>query len=166
MPRRLRQRHMLRLARKDRLDNLIRHRLRIQRLAGKTLKQRRARVALAHEHGAHLGRLVVRDQLGGEAFVEGDGGGFGRGVVDHGGRDEVACQTGDGNDHAVVVLDHVREELMGEVVVGEGVDLEGQVDVFLGAVEDGAAARDAGIVDEDGWVAERGADFGGGRCDG
>lgn len=55
---------------------------------------------------------------------------------------------------------------MGEVVVGKGVDFEGQVDVFLGAVEDGAAARDAGIVDEDGWVAERGADFGGGGCDG
>jgi hypothetical protein len=55
---------------------------------------------------------------------------------------------------------------VGEVVVRESVDFEGQVQVFLGGVEDGLAAGDAGVVDEDGGVAERGADGGGGGGDG
>lgn len=107
----------------------------------------------------------MRDELGGESLVEGDGGGFGRGVVDHARGGQPACETGDGDDHAMVVLDHMWEELLGEVVVGEGVDLEGQVDVLLGAVEDCAAARDTRVVDEDGGVAERGADLSGGGFD-
>jgi hypothetical protein len=59
----------------------------------------------------------------------------------------------------VVVGDHVRKELLREVVVRECVDLEGEVDVFLGAFEDGLAAYNTGIVDQDSGVAERRADL-------
>ena len=58
----------------------------------------------------------------------------------------------------MVAGDHVGEELLREVVVGERVDFEGQVEVFLGGVEDGFAARDAGVVDENCGVAECAAD--------
>jgi hypothetical protein len=40
----------------------------------------------------------------------------------------------------------------------ESVDFEGQVDVFLGGVEDSFAPCDACVVDENCRVAERGAD--------
>lgn len=39
------------------------------------------------------------------------------------------------------------EELLGEVVVGESVHFEGEVEIFFGSVEDGFAACDAGVVD-------------------
>jgi hypothetical protein len=165
-PRRLRQRHMLTLSRKHRLDNLVRHRFGEQELGIEALEERGARVALAHEHGAHFGRFVVRDEFGAETLVEGHGGGLGSCVVDHGGRGDVACQTGDGDDHAVVVGDHVWQELLGEVVVREGVDLEGQVDVELCGFEDRLAAHDTRVVDQHGGVAHGGADLGGGGGDG
>lgn len=52
------------------------------------------------------------------------------------------------------------------MVVGECVDAEGQVEVALGGVEDGFAARDARVVDEDCWAAQGGADLAGGGFDG
>lgn len=48
----------------------------------------------------------------------------------------------------------------------EGVHVEGEADVCFGGVEDGFAAGAAGIVDEDGGVAEGAADGGGGGGDG
>jgi hypothetical protein len=56
--------------------------------------------------------------------------------------------------------------LLSEVVVGEGIDLEGEVEILLGRVEDGLATGDAGVVDEDSWVAEGAADGGSGGGDG
>jgi hypothetical protein len=47
--------------------------------------------------------------------------------------------------------------------VCEGVDLEGEVDILLGAFEDSFAARNAGVVDEHGRIANGGADL---RCSG
>lgn len=55
----------------------------------------------------------------------------------------------------MVVRDHMWEELLGEVVVREGIDLECEVDVLLRGIEDGFAAGDAGIIDQDGRIAER-----------
>lgn len=91
---------------------------------------------------------------------------LGRGVVDHVGGGEVRGEGGDCEDHAVVAADHGREELLGEEVVGEGVYVEGEADVFFGGVEDGFSAGAAGVVDEDGGVAEGAADGGGGGIDG
>lgn len=153
-------------ARQHSLDNLLGDRLGKQRLAVKPLEQRRLGVVLAHEHGAHLGRVVVRDQLGGQALVERDGRGLGRRVVDQRGRGYVARQRSDRHDHPVVGGDHGGQELLREEEVGERVYLEGQVNVLLGGGENGFAARDACVVDQDGWVAERGADGGGGFGDG
>jgi hypothetical protein len=45
--------------------------------------------------------------------------------------------------------------------VGEGVDVKSEADVALGRVEEGAAAGYAGVVDEDGGVANALADLGG-----
>ena len=50
--------------------------------------------------------------------------------------------------------------------MGECVDAEGQVEVALGGVEDGFAACDARVVDEDCGVAQGGADLAGGGFDG
>ena len=48
----------------------------------------------------------------------------------------------------------------------ERVDAEGEVEVALCGVEDGFAARDARVVDEDCGAADGGADLGGGGGDG
>lgn len=76
-------------------------------------------------------------------------------------RDETG-HTGDGDDVAVVFGDHVRDELLGHPVVGEGVYFVGLADVLFGFVEDGAFEGDAGIVDEDGWAGVLRADQVGG----
>lgn len=58
------------------------------------------------------------------------------------------------------------EELLGEVVVREGIDFEGQIEILFGGVEDCFAAGDAGIADENGGVAEGATDLGGRVFDG
>ena len=65
----------------------------------------------------------------------------------------------------MVAVHHVREELLCQVVVGERVDFERQIEILLGSVEDSFAARDARVVDQDGRVAERSADLLGGIFD-
>jgi hypothetical protein len=81
--------------------------------------------------------------------VEGEGRGFGGAVVGHVGDCDIGSVRGDGYDHAVVGGDHGWHEFFGGPVVGEGVDVECEADVFLGGVEDVLAAGDAGVVDED-----------------
>ena len=66
----------------------------------------------------------------------------------------------------MVSLHHARQELLREIVVGERVDLERQVEVFLSGVDNCLAARDTSIVNQDGRVAECAADLRGGICDG
>lgn len=43
--------------------------------------------------------------------------------------------------------------------MGEGIHIEGEADIFLGGIEDRLATGHAGVVDEDGWVADLGSDF-------
>jgi hypothetical protein len=66
----------------------------------------------------------------------------------------------------VVVGDHVREELLRELVVADGIDLEGEAQVVVRGVEDGLAARKASVVHQHGGVADFGLDLGGGFFDG
>lgn len=66
----------------------------------------------------------------------------------------------------MAVGNHARKELLGEVVVAESVDLEGQVDVLFGRLEDGLAACDTCIVDENRGVSQCGADRRSGVGDG
>jgi len=62
----------------------------------------------------------------------------------------------------MVFLNHAGKELLREEIVRNGVDIEGEVNVELGGVEDGLAARAARIVDQNRRVAIHGADGGGG----
>lgn len=149
-----------------RLHNLLGHGLRIQRFAREALEERGACVSLAHEDGAHLGGIVLCEQLERKTLMEGNGGRFGGSIVDHGGRAEVAGQRGDGDDHAVVALNHGGEELLGEEVMREGIHVEGEADVVLAGLEDGFATSTAGIVDKDGGIAEGGTDGGCGGYNG
>lgn len=50
---------------------------------------------------------------------------------------------------AVVLLDHVREELSDSHEVRDRVDLEGLPDLVLGFLEDGPVMAYTGVVDED-----------------
>lgn len=49
----------------------------------------------------------------------------------------------------MVALGHGREELLCQPIVRQGVNLELQTGLGLGATEDGAAAADSSIVDQD-----------------
>ena len=46
----------------------------------------------------------------------------------------------------MVVLNHAGEELLCEVVVAEGVDFEGEIDVFLGGIQYCFPARNASVL--------------------
>jgi hypothetical protein len=58
----------------------------------------------------------------------------------------------------LVLLDHMRQELLDERKVADNVDTEDLADLLVRRLEDGAAESDAGVVDEDGGVALRRAD--------
>jgi hypothetical protein len=60
----------------------------------------------------------------------------------------------------VVAGDEVWEEDLHEEVVRDGVDVEGEADVLLSRLEDGLAAGNTGVQDQDGWVADLGLDLG------
>jgi len=81
--------------------------------------------------------------------VEGERSGFRGTVVGHVGDGYVGGKGGNGYDHSVVGGDHGGDEFLGSPIVGEGIDVECEADVFLGGVEDVLTAGDAGIVDED-----------------
>jgi hypothetical protein len=66
----------------------------------------------------------------------------------------------------VVLLHEGWKEFFHEQVVGDGVDVEGEADVFFGGVENGFAAGNTSVKDDDGWVAYGGADFFGCSGDG
>ena len=165
-PRRPRQHHSSTLPLQHHLHYILRHRLRLQhRIEPRILRcevpdQRRAREPLRHEDRPHARRVVPRGQFRRETLMEGQRGGFGGRVVHHVGGGGVAALRGDGHDHAVVGCDQGGHELAREMVVREGVDFEEEAGLRLGAAEDGAAAADAGVVDEDGGRAEGGADGG------
>lgn len=151
-------------ARVNRLDNLLRHRLGIQsvvdeRIAlAEALEELRAREPLADDDGPDLWRIVRGRQLCAETLVEGQRRRLGRGIIDHVGSRHVRGRTGDGHNHAVVRLDHVRQELLRQEVVRDAVHVERETDVAFCALEERFPARDAGVVDEDGWVAQLGFD--------
>jgi hypothetical protein len=113
------------------------------------VEERGLGVALIDDDGADLRGVVPRLQLGGQALVEGERGGFRGAVVGHVRDSHVGGETGDGDDHAVVRGDHGGHEFLGGPVVRQCVDVEGEADVLLGGVEDVLAAGNAGIVDED-----------------
>ncbi len=77
------------------------------------LEKRRFGISLVHDHGPHLRGVEAGFEFGGQALVEGEGRGFGGGVVDHVGDCHVGCVAGDGDDHAVVVRDEGGEEFFG-----------------------------------------------------
>ena len=66
----------------------------------------------------------------------------------------------------MIMRDHVGNELASELVVGDGVDAESDVEVGICVLEEGLAAADAGVEDQDGGGAEGGAEGGGGLVDG
>ncbi len=84
---------------------------------------------------------------------------LGSSIVDHVRDCHPRGDRSHGDDHAVVVLAHVRKELLHHPVMRKGVDVEGEADVPLRRVE-GLADDDAGVVDQDGGVADLGPDFG------
>lgn len=59
----------------------------------------------------------------------------------------------------MVILDQTREKLLDHPVVRKGVDVKGKTDVLLGRVENGFAAGDTSVVDEDSRVTDLGADL-------
>lgn len=97
--------------------------------------------------------MVPRHQLHRQPLVERNRRSLGAGVIDDIGGGDVSRLRGNGDDHAVVAVDHVRQELARKPVVREGVDLELEAGLRLGAAEDGLAGADAGVVDEDGGLA-------------
>lgn len=105
--------------------------------------------------------LVPALELARQPLVEGERAGLCAAVIDILRNDGEAGHAGNGDDVAVVGAHHCGEELADEQEVGDDVDVKGAADVLLGGVEDGAAEADAGVVDEDGRVAVRGADGGG-----
>jgi hypothetical protein len=93
--------------------------------------------------------------------VEGQRRGFRAGVVDHAAEGSEAGHRGSGDDVPVVGGDHAGDELFDHQEVGERVHFEDSADQGFRLVDDGPAAADAGVVEEDGGIAVGAADGGG-----
>ncbi len=83
----------------------------------KAFEKRCSGIALIDDYCADLGRVVTSREFSGKAFVEGERGGFGGGVVGHVRDCDVSCEGGDGDDHAVIMLDHCGHEFFGHPIV-------------------------------------------------
>lgn len=88
-----------------------------------------------------------------QTLVESQRGGLGTAVVDNLPWSDETGQTSDGDDVAVVLLDHVRHEFLDGPEVGDGVDFKGATDVGFGLVQNRPSTPEPGIVDENGRMA-------------
>jgi len=73
----------------------------------------------------------------------------------------VACHACNADNVTLLRRDHVRQEGLDGVEVRDKVDVEQLAQLVGLGVEDGVHVGDAGVVDEDGGRAEKGADGGG-----
>lgn len=151
---------MLTPSSKHSLHNLLGYRLRIEGIVDEriaffeALEQCRPGVALAYQYRPYLGRVVYRRELSAQTLVECEGGRLRRSVVDHARSSDIGSDTGNGNHHAVVFGNHIREELLNEKIMADGINEERKFDVCFCAVEDRLAASNTCIVDEDGRITE------------
>lgn len=60
---------------------------------------------------------------------------------------------------ALLARDHSREEFLDRVPVADEVDVEDLLEVLVGDIEDAERPANAGVVDENGRVAELGLDL-------
>ena len=104
---------------------------RIVSAAGKKWRLHEAR---RDDHGADFGRIVSCLQLGAQSLVEAESGGFGCGIIDHLWEGHVRSHRCDGDHHAMVLGDHVREELLDQPIMGQGVHIKRQPDICFGRV--------------------------------
>ena len=125
----------------------------------KARKERSLGVARVHGDGADAGCAVASNELGGKTLVERHGSRLGGAIVDHGWCGDKGCERGDGDNHAVVALDHAGQEGLGDPVVRQRVDVKGEAHITGRGIENSLAAGDTGVVDEDGWVADLAADL-------
>lgn len=117
---------------------------------------RKSQAYLCHQNRPHPLRLIHRRQLRRKPLMKRQRCRLTTRIIHHLGRRNIPGHTRDRNNTTMVGSNHGRQELLREVVVAEGIDVEGEGDVALGAVKDRLAARAAGVVDQDGRVAEVG----------
>lgn len=123
-------------------------------MVAKVLHQGRPHKVGVGNRGQDAVRLVDVLQLNGQRLVEGQGSGLGGRVVGALGQGDEGGHAGHGHDVALVDLDHVREELLHQGPVRQAVDVKDLVQKVLGHLEDGQGPRNAGVVDQDGRVAQ------------
>lgn len=163
---------LARVTAQDLVDDTLGNSVHLQRRHHKrrrvsvALEERGLGVPLVDNHRAHLGRVVQGSQLRAEPLVEAHRRRLSSSVIHHPRHGDERRDRRDGDDHAVVAGDQAGQELLGQDVVRDGVDVEGEADVLLGALEDGLSACDTGVEDEDGGVADGAADLSGDRGDG
>ena len=104
--------------------------------------------------GKNLVSVVNEAKFTIEGFMKSKGRGLGAGVV--GGLDKrnKGGDTGNSNNVALVVGDHVGEELLAQGPVRHAVDGKNLLQKVVRHVHDGHGLGDASIVDEDGRVAQ------------
>ena len=99
---------------------------------------------------------------GEQTFVQREHARFRCAVVGQTCRSEVACHAGEGEDVALLLLEHGREELLDQRPVAEQIHAEDLLEPLFRCVQDRVSRCDAGIVDQDGGRSDVFADRG--RC--
>ena len=92
-------------------------------------------------------------------FVESKSAGLCGSVVGDVRQGHKAGGTGDSDDMALVVLDHVRQESLACIPVREQIDPENLVQMFRTSVENGMRGANARIVDQDRRLTQGGPDL-------
>lgn len=102
---------------------------------------------------AHFLGLIPQANFLRQTLVEGERTGLAAAVVGHLAEANEAGGARDGDDVAVVTLDHGGQELFDSPPVGQGVDFKHLANGALGFVEDGALVANASVIDEHSRVA-------------
>ena len=92
------------------------------------------------------------DEMGeGErTFVQGEHARFGCAVVGQTCRSKVACHASEGENVALLLLEHSGEELLDQRPVAEQIHAEDLLEPLFRCVQDRVTRCDAGIIDQDG----------------
>lgn len=98
-------------------------------------------------------------QLLSQAFVEGEGAGFGAGIIDIFHTCNEASQASQCDNVAMVMSDHCWEELLDEKKVGNRIDIKDSANLLFTLIENGSQVHDACIIDQDCGISMFRSDF-------
>ncbi|KAL8852623.1 MAG: hypothetical protein Q9221_002503 [Calogaya cf. arnoldii] len=111
------------------------------------LGQASAYPARTNTDSPYFGGIVAHVQLGSQPFMQGDGRGLGARIRNYVWGRSASGYRRDGDDGAMVAVNHCRDKLSDQAEMGDDIDLEDLGDGILGGIEKRKTGARSCIID-------------------